>query len=55
MIDYSYSLIRHMIENKDSFVLPVSLVLASLNMLVQILFSAIFGADSAPKLRGERS
>lgn len=52
MINFSYNLILYVMNH--SGVLPVAMVVSSLNMLVQVLFSLIFGADHVPKLRGDR-
>lgn len=52
MINFSYSLVMFVMNHSD--VVPAALVVASLNMLVQILFSLVFGADHVPKLRGDR-
>lgn len=38
-----------------SGVIPAAVVVASLNLLVQILFSAAFGAKGLPKIRGYRA
>lgn len=50
MINWSLSICRLAAHN----VVPAALVVAALNMSVQILFSLIFGADHVPKLRGDR-
>lgn len=52
MINYSYQLVLWAMNHGG--VLPAALVVASLNMLVQVLFSLVFGADHVPKLRGDR-
>ena len=45
MINYSYNLIVWLVHHDG--VIPAALVVASLNMLVQILFSLLFGADQS--------
>ena len=52
MINYSYQLVLWVLNHGGVF--PAALIVSSLNMLVQILFSLVFGADHVPKLRGDR-
>lgn len=52
MTSFSYNLVIFMMRHTGC--VPAALVVASLNMLVQVLFSLIFGADHVPKLRGDR-
>lgn len=52
MIDYSYNLVIFVANNTDIF--PAAIVVASLNLLIQTLFSLIFGSKGLPKIRGYR-
>lgn len=38
----------------DSGLVPAAYVVCSLNMLIQILFSVLFGSKCLPKIRGYR-
>lgn len=51
MINFAYDLCYKLLKNPDSA--HAAFLIASLNMLIQILFSAVFGADHVPKLRGK--
>lgn len=51
MLSWTYSICLFAAK---SGVLPAAVVVASLNLLVQILFSAAFGSKGLPKIRGYR-
>lgn len=52
MENWSYSLCLWVFNHKG--IVPAALVVASLNMLVQIGFDIMFGAKHVIKIRGDR-
>lgn len=58
MINFSVGLIQFIMNysaNHENMIIPIAVVVASCNMLVQVAFSVAFGADHVPKIRGDRS
>lgn len=58
MINFSVGLIQFIMQysvNHENIIIPIAVVVASCNMLVQVAFSVAFGADHVPKIRGDRS
>lgn len=51
MIDFSLKLV---LKAADSGMVPAGMVVASLNMLIQILFDLCFGSKGIPVIRGYR-
>lgn len=51
MLNFTYKLCMFA---ASSHYIPAATVIASLNMLVQILFSVCFGSKGLPKIRGYR-
>ena len=52
VINWTFDIIKFVHNHPNT--IPTALIVSSLNMLVQILFSMLFGADHVPKLRGRR-
>lgn len=52
MINFSYALVVWMINNHG--MIPAALVVASLNLLIQVFVDWVFGGKGMPKLRGYR-
>lgn len=52
MLNFSYSLVIYMIQSHGG--IPAALVVASLNLLIQVLLDWVFGGKGMPKLRGYR-
>lgn len=52
MFNWSVSMLEHFIKNPDFFY--ASMIVASLNMLIQILFSMMFGDKSVLRIGGKR-
>lgn len=58
MINFSVGFIRFIMKyssSHDNLIIPIAVVVAACNMLVQVAFSVAFGADHVPKIRGDRS
>lgn len=51
MMGWTFSLCK---EAFDSALVPAALVISSLNMLLQVFISAVFGTKGLPKIRGYR-
>lgn len=51
MLNFTYGLCQFA---GKTHLIPAATVIASLNMLVQILFSVCFGSKGLPKIRGYR-
>lgn len=52
MLNFSYSLVVWMSQHHG--IVPAALVIASLNLLIQVLLDWVFGGKGMPKLRGYR-
>lgn len=52
MLNFSYSLVTWVMNNHG--LVPAALVVASLNLLIQVLLDWCFGGKGMPKLRGYR-
>ena len=52
MIYYSYNLVMYFMHHTD--VIPMAVVIAALNMLIQNFINLVFGSKGLPKLRGYR-